>query len=84
MTMKNDISERMKSVWQNPFATDSDPRYLLKLGANEIDRLQESISEYEDIVNDLTKSIENKNLLINRLEKKLLNCKERLDNEPKF
>lgn len=81
--MKNDISERMKSVWQNPFATDSDPRYLLKLGANEIDRLQESISEYEDIVNDLTRSIQNKNLLIHRLETKLLNCKERLDNESK-
>ena len=36
----SDIVKRLRAVWQNPFATDADPRAMLLLAADEIERLR--------------------------------------------
>lgn len=36
----SDIVKRLRAVWRNPFATDSDPRAMLLLAADEIERLR--------------------------------------------
>lgn len=51
----NEIAEKMKKCWENPFATQHDPRLLLKLGSEEIERLEtiiksliEEIKKFKD------------------------------------
>ena len=43
--MKNEIAEKMKKCWADPFSTEYDPRHLLKIGAEEIEGLQNNICE---------------------------------------
>lgn len=49
MTNSEELVEEMLAAWQNPFATDHDPRHLLALGAQEIQRLRKIIEDYAAI-----------------------------------
>ena len=45
---KNSIASKMRACWSDPFSTSFDPRSLLMIGADEIDRLQSKVDELEN------------------------------------
>jgi hypothetical protein len=45
----SDIVERLRAVWEQPFATDADPRAMLLKAADEIERLR-SLVRFQDRV----------------------------------
>ncbi len=47
------LADQMISCWENPFATEHDPRHLLMLGAKEIRRLERMVEAKDEMIRHL-------------------------------